>query len=281
MNHYEDLDKKIDACLNADRLPFHTTKEEAWQNITSRLPKAKVVDLNRSRVKPWIKLAVAASIVIASLGFVLDFLGNNNFNSGSTISEVQLPDGSEVTLDHQSSVVFNDFTWSLNRSVELKEGKAFFEVKKGEKFTVQTNYGIVEVLGTSFDVDITSGGLIVACKTGKVKVSNNSNDVYLLPGDAVELNNQGLQNEKIPIEYIGGWIRGEYNFENVHVSEVLEIIGDQKDLEIDFQSELDLVYTGQFNMNQSLEQILDIICLPTNLQYKIHPTDKKITITKI
>jgi transmembrane sensor len=43
--------------------------------------------------------------------------------------------------------------WSKERTLSL-EGEAFFEVQKGSKFSVVTSDGIVEVLGTSFDVTV-------------------------------------------------------------------------------------------------------------------------------
>jgi len=277
----DDLDKRINACLKAERIPFKTTKEEAWNKVYSRLQKADVIQMDTgANTRPWLRLSVAASFIIAVMFAGIALIGNKQITGGSGITQVELPDGSEVLLQEKSSIAFNEITWAFDREVELTRGKAFFKVEEGKKFTVETDRGEVEVLGTSFEVDLSSGGLRVACKTGKVRVRDQQNEIDLLPGDLITIAEKNAEIGKVAPESIDSWTRGDFNFENIKVSEVLDIVASQKGYSIEFLSQDDLLYTGQFNMQQPVEEILEIICLPVNLKYELHPTENKITITK-
>lgn len=282
MNHLnEELDKRINDCLKVDRLPFKTTKEEAWQKVYSRLHKADVIQLNtHADSRPWFRLAIAASFLVVTLVAALAILGERDIAAGPGITKVELPDDSEVFLDEASTIEFNEFAWIFDRTVELKRGKAFFKVEKGEIFTVETPRGKVEVLGTSFDVDLKGNSLKVACKTGRVRVSDENAAIELLPGDLVNMAEKNAEIAKVIPESIDSWTKGDFNFENVQVSEVLNIIATEKGYQIEFLSDEDLRYTGQFNIDQPVEEILEIVCLPVNLNYELNPTDNKITITK-
>jgi len=48
-------------------------------------------------------------------------------------------------------------------------GKAYFDVDKGKTFTVKTDLGTVQVLGTRFDVESRDSIFKVVCYEGSVK----------------------------------------------------------------------------------------------------------------
>ncbi len=80
-----------------------------------------------------------------------------------------IAENTAIDLAPGSSLIYNKETWQDNREVKLT-GQAFFDVSKGEKFTVITSIGNVEVLGTEFEVWERDGILKVSCYEGKVKV---------------------------------------------------------------------------------------------------------------
>ncbi|OLT60902.1 FecR family protein [Moorena bouillonii] len=138
-----------------------------------------------------------------------------------------------------STLSFSD-DWDGNRTVNLA-GEAFFEVKKGEKFTVITPRGNVEVLGTSFNVKARSKIFKTTCYTGKVKVSSlsSASEQILTPGLVAALDEDGSLN-KIELELDGTspeWMKGKYRFRNDPLSDItteFERIFDVNiDLEID------------------------------------------------
>ena len=81
---------------------------------------------------------------------------------------VVLPDGSQVYLNHHSSISYHkDFN---PRTINLS-GEAFFTVIHNESiFTVATANGDIEVLGTEFNVKTTSNQVAVDVKNGLVEL---------------------------------------------------------------------------------------------------------------
>ncbi|MEA5256373.1 FecR family protein [Arcicella aquatica] len=115
---------------------------------------------------------------------------------------VELPDGSTVLLQPNSTISFPEtFEQASNREVYLK-GQAFFEVVKNANhpFLVHAKDVIVKVLGTSFTVQafLKSTDVKVVVKTGKVmvfskedtNVDNTANIITLLPNQQVIVNNE-------------------------------------------------------------------------------------------
>lgn len=86
----------------------------------------------------------------------------------SNYEAVALPDGSQVFLNHNSSISYaKEFK---PRAVKLS-GEAFFKVVPGaSNFTVRTKYGDVAVLGTEFNVKTTSNQIAVDVKQGLVEL---------------------------------------------------------------------------------------------------------------
>ncbi len=232
----------------------------------------------------FLKVA-AAVLVLVGGGFVawyflgIEVLENNN----SGIAEYKLPDGSIVKLNQNSVASYNSSMWFLNREIDLNRGEAFFEVEKGEKFTVETLKGDITVLGTSFNVSLRNENFQVACKSGKVavKLATGGEPMLLTPGTGIDLAVSKTKLVEIQTASIGQWTIGEFTFENVLVTEVFETIHTQTEYAFEIPEGIDLKYSGQFNLNQPIEEILDIVCIPLNLTYSIDHRAKKISITKI
>jgi len=130
------------------------------------------VETKTKRLPIWLPLLAAASLIL-----MLTFLfypGANmqklTTNSTEEKNEV-LPDGSKLTLYSNSKLNYYADNWSNARQLHLT-GSAKFEVIKGKPFTVLTDNGQVEVLGTIFTAKTDGENLEVACSEGKVRVSN-------------------------------------------------------------------------------------------------------------
>ena len=97
--------------------------------------------------------SIAATLAIL---FGLFFLMSTNEISHKTAfgeqKIIELPDGSQVTMNSKSLIEFNPDSWESNRILKLS-GEAYFKVKKGSQFTVNTDNGNVIVLGTEFNVN--------------------------------------------------------------------------------------------------------------------------------
>jgi len=154
---------------------FEVDVDQDWGAVSSKMfgeeeKTAVVRPIKSRRTQLW---RIAAVLVLA-LGATLWF-----FNSGGDQMKlmaganetklVELPDGSQIWLNQNSSVAYHkDFE---KRDITL-EGEAFFDVERDETspFTIYANQTKVQVLGTSFNVRAYKSEDVVevAVKTGKV-----------------------------------------------------------------------------------------------------------------
>ena len=94
--------------------------------------------------------------------------GPSSISSGDGFQQVDLPDGSVVNLNKNSTISFDsDFS---DRTVHL-QGEALFEVVEGNgEFTVKTESGEVVVMGTIFNVKDRDDEMEVEVEEGEVEL---------------------------------------------------------------------------------------------------------------
>jgi len=162
--------------------------EKALANFKTRSFKkadSKVISLN---FKSFLKVA-AILVVLLTSSYFLFFNSETSYSTEIAQTETLfLPDNSEVILNAQSNLAFNKKTWQENRTLDL-DGEAFFKVTKGEKFSVHTLAGVVQVLGTQFNVKARDGFFEVKCYEGSVSVTQNNTNVVLKPGKTFRIVN--------------------------------------------------------------------------------------------
>ena len=177
-----------------------------------------------------------------------------------------LPDGSEVNLNGNSSIEYTK-SFSKDRALTL-EGEAFFDVKKGQSFVVQTSKGSVSVLGTSFNVFSRNDILIVACKTGKVKVETDEHSAILEKGERIHIieeNTTGKEN--FAVENIGSWLDGTSYFSNARLEEVILSMRSHYEIELDLPSQFrNKRFTGSF-VHNDIEKALKMVFSPMGISY--------------
>lgn len=156
---------------------------------------------------------------------------------------MELPDGSTVTLNGNSSLRF-DRWWSGNGPREVwLEGEAYFDVvhlgkHHATRFLVHTPTVTVEVLGTTFNVSQRTGKTRVVLNTGKIKLSHESleDTVTMEPGDMVELTGTLVKKKVEPTQYIS-WTYRKLIFDETSIQEVAELIANTYGYEVDIKGE--------------------------------------------
>lgn len=258
--------KKI---LRSWEVPHSKSVDEAWFELSPKLSNStinsdvRVVSINR---KPLLVWTAAAAAVIA---MIVTFWPANDSASFETqagiIKTIELPDKSSMMLNASTMASIND-NWSDERKVNLN-GEAFFDVVKGSPFKVLTNQGIVEVLGTSFDVLSREEMFRVKCVTGKVRVSYGKNSVEITPGNMAEVQNGTLVVSTFDPDS-KDWRSGEFEYDEQPLSQVLAEIERQFAVKINAPDLKNKFYTGRFS-NKSLEKALQLVCIPMNLSFEI------------
>lgn len=246
----DDLERSTDAT-------FTRIQEE----IASK--KGKIRKLNTNI---WL-IGIAASVVL--FFGLFSILGNDiitietNFGEQKTIA---LLDGSEVVLNSKSTLTYNEDTWENNRTLNL-EGEAYFKVNKGSTFTVETDNGVVQVLGTQFNVNSVSDLIEVVCFEGKVSVKTKNEDYILLPTNSVRRIN-GNAIEKWDVSNANpSWLHGESSFKSVPLKYVISALESQYNIEI-YSDAIDtnIIYTGSFT-HESLNSALKTVFKSLQIQY--------------
>ena len=245
---------KFDHITLFEKLEYHRLKQPK--------PERKVIKLTPN----W-AYAVAASIIIA-LGIFYSLNIQSQFQTGfGEQLAVLLPDNSKAQLNANSELNFKQRNWKNNRDLNLK-GEAFFDVEKGQKFTVHTEDGTVEVLGTEFNVISRAHYFEVRCQEGKVRVlSNLTNDeIILLPGNAVRIVNSKWEKWDYDIKE-PNWLLGESTFHNTPLSQVIIALENQFEINFD-ASNVDLSerFTGGFT-HKDLNLALKTVMIPMDISY--------------
>lgn len=138
-------------------------------------------------LKPYLK--IAAILIVSILLSIFYLLSNDQqpvliASSGSAMKTVELSDGSRVTLRPNASLYRLD-TSESEHSVRLY-GEAFFSVlnQPERTFSVETENGLIEVLGTQFNIRTWENSTTVYLDSGSLRLSsiNGENQIILQPG---------------------------------------------------------------------------------------------------
>lgn len=255
------------------RLPAYDV-EKAYDQFKSKHPKKKAKII--SFPSKWV-IGIAASflIILASIFILSDKATNVKANFASNEKHTFL-DASSVVLNDGSSILFDENNWNKERKIELM-GEAFFEVKKGKPFSVETKNGSVQVLGTSFNVRAWGDKLSVECYSGSVKVRGAGQDTILIKNQFVEITNGQMNlvetfDHQSPI-----WSTGVSKFKNEDLSEVFKEMERQFNVQIQANN-IKNKFTGTFE-HDDLELALRKVCSPYQLKIS-YSKDKKEVIIK-
>lgn len=195
----------------------------------------------RSRRRPFMGYAVAASVLAVSLGLGLfSGLRPAAYTAEFTTAlgerrQVALPDGSLIDLNSRSRVEVH--YEKDRRRIELKQGEAMFSVEHDSRrpFVVAAGAGKVTVTGTRFDVRRDEAETRVVVEAGTVKVqgreAGDGEFISLSAGLGTRIDAQG----KVAAAYavnpqeIMAWRNGKLVFNNASLAEVAHEVSRYRD----------------------------------------------------
>ncbi|MDW7693338.1 FecR domain-containing protein [Flammeovirgaceae bacterium SG7u.111] len=134
--------------------------DEAWQGVSQKIAVPLDQRLKKSSRKIYWKPIAASLAIFFVLAAAFSFLSNKNdvdafviIESNQHVEQVNLPDGSKVTLNKHSTLTYPKGFNKNKREVEL-EGEAYFEVADGYKssFVVETKTARVKSAGDEFSI---------------------------------------------------------------------------------------------------------------------------------
>lgn len=265
--------------LSREEREFEKT---CWEPIAKHLQIGEIESeahiLSNTAIKPkgasvalrWYTLA-AASVVLAICSFIYlldDKIAVTNkmavkeispsqqwkqvINDKNVSQRILLPDGSNVTLEPQSSIKFSsEFNKPVTREIYL-DGEGFFEVARNEQrpFLVHANKITTKVLGTSFTVKAfpQDKSVTVVVKTGKVSVYadqdklNAKREIILTPNQQIvfdkNMNKIARKIVEVPLPIIPAEEIKRMRFEEASIKEIFEAIEKIYGVEIEFNEAL-------------------------------------------
>ena len=214
--------------------------DRAWQNFADSEDDEILTAMRAHARAPrprswatWRPAAAAAAVLLVALGAAWFFIPTaETFEYASArgeVTELQLSDGSGLTLDGDSAVTgrFSD----ESRSIVLQRGRALFAVAHdpSRPFSVTAAGRRVVAVGTRFDVNLVDDGLTVTLLEGRVNVETLDSTrapVALAPGQQyversgrVEIRTPGATDESAI-----SWRKGFVKFDDQPLAEAVAIM---------------------------------------------------------
>lgn len=250
-------------------------KEEALQELwekalrTSRAPKIR-------RIRPiriWQAAAIFFLIAASSLYLsdIYKTTEDNLLQQYIPTAEMQsftLPDGTQVQLNSQSTLLYPKKFTGKNRSVFLI-GEANFKVRPDKKhpFIVKSNDFQVTALGTEFNVAAYPEHTIAAATliSGSVLVEYNNlkSRIILKPNEQLAYNKKTHEDQlSMPdMQEITAWQRGELIFREMTVQDIIRVL--ERKYPYTFEYKLKSLktdrYSFRFKDGAPLSEVMDVI----------------------
>ncbi|MTE27840.1 FecR family protein [Winogradskyella ouciana] len=230
----------------------------------------KVIPLN---YKTLLRVAAVLVLMLTS-SYFLFFNATKSYSTDiAETTTFNLPDDSEVILNAKSQLSYNKKDWKAERTLTL-DGEAFFKVTKGEKFTVNTDVGSIQVLGTQFNVKERANYFEVKCYEGSVSVSYKGTSSVLKPGKSVRVVNGEISSVEDFTAQNPAWLNKESSFANVPLWQVIDELQLQYDMKITVAKGVNTseLFSGSFTHNDK-NVALQAVTIPLKLSYKINGSE--------
>jgi transmembrane sensor len=260
-------------------------KEEIFLSIQARM-RPDIRKDQRSSFPIWLRAAAAISFLLIASYFLFDqYLSPEKTNqplakikevraSKGQKLDIRLPDGSRVKLNANSKISYPEKLSGDTRDVTL-DGEAYFDVSSNPSrpFIVHTRYANTKVLGTSFNVLVTSEATAITLVEGKVDVTvPTGQTASLVPNEQALISREStnITTHQVDVEKYIEWKSNTLRFDDTSVREAFSTIENWYDVEIDVNDPalLDCVITSKYK-NESLANVLNSFRFMLKMDFKI------------
>ncbi|QBQ40571.1 FecR family protein [Sphingobacterium psychroaquaticum] len=178
--------------------------------------------------------------------------------------KVMLSDGTKVTLNAESKLIYPaHFASGKDRIVTLS-GEGYFEVSKtsdSRKFMVKTKGQLTEVLGTKFNINAyaNSNKTVTTLAEGSIRVQSDNHTIVLQPNQQTVLKDGDLIKQHIDATTAIGWTEGYFYFDNTNAAEIIQQIGRWYDIEVEYDGKTPITYSGKIPKNLNLGKLIELL----------------------
>lgn len=183
---------------------------------------------------------------------------------------LNLSDGSKIWVYSQTEIKYPKQFFGKKRVVQLINGEAYFEVAQDldHPFMVETKKGLVEVLGTSFNIrsyndEIYNTTTLVEGSVSLRHKYDTESTVKLSPGQQgtiIDVNRK-IKVENIDIQPIIAWKNGFYKFNSNSIESIFNQLSRYYDFEVEYESDFvrEMKFRGNIERKAGVIQILDLL----------------------
>lgn len=263
------LDMKALRSIGSGQAAYDLAK--AWKNVQP--DKSTTTDQQKQAQWSWVKIA-ATILLVAGVGWFAYLSNEAETQTAVALAEhqdIELADGSNVTLNKASELTYPDRFKGDERKVVLK-GEAYFDIASDpdQPFVIQTAEVQVTVLGTSFNVNnSTADSIVVSVDTGRVSMTVGDKEEILTPGFSGVYYRATQTLVKTSSDHIGMhnyWRTKKLSFREATVSQAVRTIQEVYDVKVEY-SNPDIA-NCKINVDfedEPVENVLDIMAETLNL----------------
>ena len=292
-------DRSHEALLNELNL------EKDWERISDHINKsdkkdkdARVLKFKRLRKRHQLisnLIKVAALVLVAfTSGFltlkyapvqqeeIYEPVFNEIQTNAAERARIELGDGSKVTLNSESKLIVPENFGQKVREVEL-HGQAFFDVEseKNRPFRIKSQSGVIEVIGTSFDVRSYSDDDVieVVVREGTVEVSRESDQEQRMIVNEGYKGSIRISDNKMNLKWVEdpesyfAWMEGRLVFKNDPLEKVFRHIERIYDIEITYSGTDKSILQKEFSADlktRSVTEVMEVIEMAMDIEYEVN-----------
>lgn len=265
--------------------------EETIWKLAERKNEIKTKNATRKLYEQFAKIAAILIVPILLYTSFLQFFKANPVSSElqpqwvtvisqpGTITKLELPDGSIVCLNSESTISYPTIFTGDKREVSLK-GEAFFEVVKNKKMPMVVSAGAVnlKVYGTSFNlnsfpadefvrVTLLEGSISMSSPLGKF---NNNEELFIEPGQTLTffVNSKKLMVKNDDAILYTAWKDGIIMFKNNTFETVLKQLSRKFNVDIELRDKtLASIPMDATFKDENINEILRLLSLSTPFRF--------------
>jgi ferric-dicitrate binding protein FerR (iron transport regulator) len=258
--------------------------DAAWKSLDQRIREDK--KSNQRFLSPILRrtfLKVAATIsLVALVSYVFHtYWTQKSLSRGAVVyhsknlsTRVDLPDGSKVWLNTNSSLEYDNGFGIVHRKVVLT-GEAFFDVEKSQQdFIVSTKTISIYVKGTRFNVQAYDDSDVrTTLEEGKVELKvKGGQELYAMkPGDQITVNTElkKVVKDKVDPSDYSAWKEERLIFDNVPLSEI--VLKLENRYKVNIVIDTALAQRERLTMtieHETIDEVMELIRLSSQIKYK-------------
>ena len=266
---------QVSALIQKAKKP-HTQRE--WLRLESQIQvrenQKAIRTISWGRYKPAIAGVFLLLVVIGSVIFYQNQFIRYRTQRGDQIS-IYLPDSSRIFLNAETQITINRNFNQTKRHVRLS-GEAYFEVRQGvSPFQIQTDVGLITVIGTKFNVHARDKMMDVIVNQGIVQVASvkteSQGEILLTKGQMtrIAIRKEPSPPFQAPFDTYPGWLQNKLMVHRMPAYKVLGEIERRFDVHIHFMDKDigNIEISGVFETTD-IETVMASLCTLIGREYQ-------------